>query len=127
MKLARLKSFFAVFIILSLAGCATTSETVDGETVHKRYYKDGILKSVWVTKDNKLNGIKREYTKEGTLKTAVSYKDNVIDGMKNTYYSNGALWKKEIYTNGKLSILQEFNEDGYVINEEVFNNQQENH
>ena len=48
------------------------------------------------------------------------YKNNKIDGMRNTYYSGGTLWSKEIYTDGRMLMKFEFDEEGFIIAQETY-------
>ena len=109
--------FIFVCVLAFATGCRSIESPQD-EQVFKRYYPDGILKSIWVTKSGKLNGIKRIYTEDGTLEKATEYNDDVIDGMNNIYYADGAIWKKETYQNGRLLNRKEFDEEGILTNEE---------
>lgn len=118
-KISLFCSFALIFTALLITGCRTTQDGAE-EKVYKRYYPDGILQSVWVVENGKLNGIKRVYSRNGTLKNATEYKDDKINGMNNVYYEDGVLWRKEIYKDGKMVSRVEFDEEGYSKNEESF-------
>jgi len=64
--------------------------------------------------------ISRQYYDTGTLKHAINYKNADMDGLYNTYYSNGALWVNEIYGQGNLVSRREYNEEGEIVQEELF-------
>src|SRR5690349_4109237 len=114
---------FVLLYMFVLAGCVTTtisSTENQEENVVKSYYKDGVLKSVWVLQNGKLNGIKRDYTPDGVLQSATNYKNGKIDGLHNIYRSDGALWTREIYENGKLMSRMDFDDEGYLISQDNF-------
>ncbi len=95
-----------------MAGQALNSE------VRKTYYPDGQLKTISSYESGKMNGIERRYNEKGVLIEAVNYCDNKIDGFKNVYYPNGALWRKELYENGRIVERIEFDEEGRMTLQE---------
>ncbi len=105
---------------LFLLGCVHV-EPQQG-SVNKTYFPSGVLKSVWVMENGKLNGIKREYNEQGVLQSATNYKNGKIDGIHNMYREDGSLWTKEIYENGKLITRQEFDDEGYLTAQDDFDN-----
>jgi len=106
--------FIAGILTIALFGCSGRAPSIK-EEITKSYYQTGTIKKVESYRNGKLNGISREYYESEILKHAVEYKDNEIDGISNTYYPDGALWKKEIYKQGKFLSRWEYNEEGMII------------
>jgi hypothetical protein len=117
-----MKKLMPMLILFSLllAGCATVQKQDQEGSVVKAFYANGVLKSVWILQNGKLNGIKREYTQDGILQSATNYKNGKIDGMHNIYREDGSLWTREIYENGKLVDRADFDDEGYLISEDTF-------
>jgi antitoxin component YwqK of YwqJK toxin-antitoxin module len=111
---------FVLWVSLVSAGCTTMPQPDGEENIVKAFYANGVLKSVWVMQNGKLNGIKREYTQDGILQSATNYKNGKIDGMHNIYREDGSLWTREIYENGKLTDRADFDDEGYLISEDTF-------
>jgi len=127
------------FLILTLTGCVTTGGLIetrypdgtlkteqnfeDGKAngTYREYYPTGVFNVTAYYHNDQLDGLKLIYREDGTLETATEYVHDKIHGFHNYYYPNESLWKKEIYVAGKLVKRIEYDEEGFVIQEENFN------
>ena len=113
-------SILIALCVIFFYGCtATEIQSTEDIIISKIYYSSGVLRSVWETRNGKLNGIKREYNQDGILTQATNYKNDQIDGFQNAYFEDGSIWTKELYENGKKLQRFEYDADGYLISEEV--------
>lgn len=71
------------------------------------------------------NGQCRKYSDTGVLLMECQYCDGVLNGPTKSYYPNTALKEEGQYANGKkVGVWKTYNEDGDVIAEEAFSNQE---
>lgn len=87
-----------------------------GVLVYEAFYVNG-----------KLHGICKMFdVKSGKLKTEMNFADNLQDGVMNIYNVHGKLWHQLIYKQGKKEgVAKEFDENGKVISQRFFKNDNE--
>lgn len=80
------------------------------------YYENKIIQAkgeyIGKPKDHLENGSWQYFNEKGILTSEMNYTDGKIDGVLKTFYDNGKKKKVELYTNGKVKIIDYWNGKG---------------
>ena len=88
--------------------------TLDG--LWNKWYENGQKESEGTYKDNNKDGLWTQWDKDsGHKEKEVNFKDGKEDGIETRWYENGQKKSEFTYKNGKLISIQEWNEEGSVI------------
>jgi antitoxin component YwqK of YwqJK toxin-antitoxin module len=117
--------FYVFFNNLKLKlGYKAASENKDipeePEGFKRWYYDNGNIKAEFYHKGGKVEGIANMYYESGAIKAREFYKEDKLQGLSKWYYESGELKSEKYYKEGVLYSTKEFNKDGIVINEQIF-------
>lgn len=82
----------ALGISTLLGACAKTE---------REYYESGKIKSAYIVKNGKKNGLMREYYENGKIHIETIYKDDLKNGYEKYYFVDGKIEKDANYILGK--------------------------
>lgn len=93
------------------------------DSIWNFYNSQGLLTQRYQYKNDKKNGCAQQFDSLGNVFFEMYYVDDVAIGEKQWLYPDGSIKKQVLFVNGKEEGLSlEFNEDGAVITEELYDN-----
>lgn len=81
----------------------------------KNYYADGSIKSETWYKDDELNGNSIVYNMKGHITSISTYLNNDLYGTRQNFFENGKLDDEEVYKNGWLQSVYQYDSTGKMI------------
>ena len=109
--------FLIIIVTLVFPGCSSTvvSHSHNHNLAQTTHYPSGMLQSVYIVTGHNFPDVKRIYREDGSLASVIEYKNGKMNGFKNTYYPDGGSWRKELYEDGVLIEMIEYDEEGRTI------------
>ena len=97
----------------------------EGDSIIRKYRKDGSILSTAVYKNGKKNGLAVNYYENGKIRNKIFYVNNIKHGIAIWNYENEKLYRETPYQNGKIEGLQKkYYENGNLMAEIPYKNGQ---
>jgi hypothetical protein len=106
---------------MCISGCNSNSE--NGITHQKEFYKNGKLLSTTPFVKGKAHGLKLEYYDTGALRKEVPYENGVVNGLVKTYYPEGNVYSITPRIMGKIEgAVKKYHKNGKLLSETPYIN-----
>lgn len=86
------------------------------------FYENGKCKSIAFYKDGKLDSTYKSFYETGELCAQISFRSDLHHGTRIDYYKTGEMHKLGFYSMGEPIWTSIYDQDGYLLMEEIFHN-----